>query len=93
MPRVLEYLEDTTHEGGRVYRCLKCGHVVGPVSDDYKEHAGTFDAGISEGEPVELAPPASDFVLRHYVCPSCGILFEVDMVQKSEERFRSVRLA
>lgn len=93
MPRVLEYLEDTFHEDERVYRCLKCGHVLGPVTDDYKEHAGTFDAEISEGEPSELAPPESDFVLRNYVCPSCGILFEIDMVRKSDARFRSVRLS
>lgn len=93
MPRVLEYLEDTIHEGERVYRCLKCERVLGPVTDDYKEHAGTFDGEVSEGEPSELAPPDSDFVLRHYICPSCGILFEVDMVRKSDERFRSVHLA
>lgn len=93
MPRVFEYLEDAFHEGERVYRCLKCEHILGPVTDDYKEHAGVFDAEISEGEPGELAPPESEFVLRHYICPSCAILFEVDMVRGSDERFRSVRLS
>lgn len=94
MPRVLEYLEDTFHEGRRVYRCLNCRQVIGPVTDDYKEHAGTFDGEISEAQPAEkFATLTSEFVLRHYICPSCGVLFEVDMVPKSEERFRSVWLA
>lgn len=93
MPRVLEYLEDTVLDGERVYRCLKCGRVLGSVTHDYKEHAGTFDGEISEGEPGELAPPESDLVLRYYACPSCGVLFEIDMVQRSDARYRSVRLS
>ena len=76
MPRIREYLEDTFHEGERVYRCLKCERILGPVTDDYKKHAGVFDGEISESEPSKLAPSDSDFVLQHYICPSCGILLE-----------------
>ncbi|MDP2727129.1 MAG: acetone carboxylase subunit gamma [Dehalococcoidia bacterium] len=93
MTRVLEYLEDVQVEDQRVYRCFKCGNVLGPVSQDYKSLALSYDAPISEGEPAHLAPENSNFVLRQYFCPNCAVLFEVDMVPKEESRFRSIELA
>jgi acetone carboxylase gamma subunit len=50
---------------------------------------------ISKAQPAFLASYAikSDtFVMREYYCPSCAVLFEVDMVQKDEPQIHSIEL-
>ncbi len=93
MTRVLEYLESAEVDDQRVYRCLKCRHVLGPATEDYKTLALRYDGPISEGEPAHLAPQEDRFVLRQYFCPNCAVLFEVDMVPREEPPFRSIELA
>ena len=95
MVRLLEYLEATELEGKTVYRCLKCGHVLGPAKDDYKNLALKRTVPIFKAQPTFLASYAlkSDtFVMREYYCPSCGVMFEVDMVQKDEPQIHSIEL-
>ena len=93
MPRLLEYLEDVQADGRRVNRCRKCGHVLGLAADDYKTQAAVFETPISEGEPEHFAPPSPTFVLRHFICPGCAVLFEIDMLPAGEPSPRSVQLA
>jgi predicted NBD/HSP70 family sugar kinase len=50
------------------------------VSSGYKEVAARFDEPISAGAPDGLVNGGESFVLRHYCCPQCGTLFEIDMV-------------
>jgi len=85
MVRVLEYLEVVTIEDQQVYRCYKCGHILGPASGDYKLMAVKFDEPIWHAEPKHFAPQSDRYVLRHYCCSRCGVLFEVDMLPKEEE--------
>ena len=91
--RILEYLDDVEVEGRRVNRCRKCGHVLGPAAEDYKTQAGVYETPISEGEPAHFAPAETTFVLRHFICPECAVLFEVDMLPAGEPSPRSVQLA
>jgi acetone carboxylase gamma subunit len=50
------------------------------------------EAPISKCEPDYLAFKTNKFVLREYYCPKCGVMFEVDMVEKSEPQIHSVQL-
>jgi len=84
-------LEIAEVDGQKVHRCLKCGYVLGPITEDYKEFALKNEAPISKGQPDYLASKTGRFVLREYYCPQCATMFEVNMVAKDEKQIRSVR--
>jgi len=95
MARLLEYLETVEKDGRTVYRCMKCGRILGSAKEDYKGLALKRTVPISKAQPAHLAPYAvkSDtFVMREYYCPGCGVMFEVDMVRKDEPQIRSIEL-
>jgi len=89
---VLETLEEITTADGAVYYCRHCKTTLGSTREDYKSFAAHYDEDINYGEPTVRRIAASAFVLRHYVCPACGVLFEVDMVLATDKPFRSVQL-
>jgi acetone carboxylase gamma subunit len=77
-----------------VYRCAECGYELGPRTGNYRVRAAHFDASISTGEPAELASFSEDeYLLRHYFCPGCATLFEVEMVPVGASGRESVRLS
>lgn len=92
MVRVLEYLEVTEVEGERVFRCLKCGHVLGPSSGDYKDYALKRIVPASKNQPAYLASKSDYFVMSEYYCEKCGVMFEVDMVAEHEPQIHSIEL-
>lgn len=93
MTRILEYLEIVTVDGKEVNRCRKCQHVLGHAADDFKRQAGSYDEPISKGQPEGFAEPDGiDWVLRHFICPQCGVLLEVDMLPKGEQSQTSAQL-
>lgn len=92
MAKIYENLELVRKGGREVYRCLECGHVLGPITEDYKDFALKNEAPISKCQPAVLAGETGRFVLREYYCPECGIMFEVDMVAREEKQIRSVKL-
>ncbi len=53
-----------------------------PACDDGRPvgRAVVFDASVAEGEPAAFAPADEDFVLRHFCCPECGTLVDVELV-------------
>jgi acetone carboxylase gamma subunit len=94
MVRVLEYLE-VTGEQEKVYRCLKCGYVLGSAKEDYKNFAFKRTVPISKAQPAYLASYAVKsgiFAMREYYCPGCAVMFEVDMIQKDEPQIQSIAL-
>jgi len=95
MARLLEYLEVSNTPGEYVYRCLKCGHVLGSATEDYKNFSKKRTVPIWFKEPEFLgrfAKQSDTFVIREYYCPKCAVMFEVDMVQKEEPQIRSIEL-
>ena len=82
MTRVLEYLDVVADgEQGSVYRCRRCEHVLGAAEGSFKLHAGSYDTPVSEGQPARMASSTSvGWILRHFICPKCGVLLEVDML-------------
>jgi acetone carboxylase gamma subunit len=81
--RIFESLETTEVEGKWLFGCADCGSVLCPVTENYKIYALKHDSPQSKGEPSYLKPSDS-FILREYCCPSCGALFEVDLLPKAE---------
>jgi acetone carboxylase gamma subunit len=91
--RVLEYLAVDDKE--RVFRCLKCGNILGPATGDYKDYALKRTVPNSKAQPEFLASYAAkknNFVMREYYCPHCAVMFEVDVVHKDEPQIRSIEL-
>jgi acetone carboxylase gamma subunit len=92
MVRILEYLETVEADGHRVYRCLKCGEVLGPSERDYKDYAMKRIVSPSKNQPAYLAPKSDYFVMKEYYCPKCAVMFEVDFVAKDEPQIHSIQL-
>ena len=93
MVRVLEYL--AVDEKEWLFKCLKCGNILGPAEEDYKNYALKRAVPISKAQPEFLASYAlkkNTFVMREYYCPHCAVMFEVDMVQKDEPQIRSIEI-
>ncbi len=84
MGRILEYLEEERTGTQQTFRCLKCGHALG-AADDWHRLAGVYDESINHHEPSNVNTRDDTFVLRHYCCRSCGVLFEVEMVARVAE--------
>lgn len=84
--RVLEYLEVVPGDrGGDVYRCRRCGHMLGPADRSFKAHAASYETPAAEGQAAQAARAQHDgWVLRHFICPSCAVLLEVDMLPAGE---------
>jgi acetone carboxylase gamma subunit len=93
MTRILEYLDAASVDGKLVNRCRKCDHVLGAASGSFKEQAGRYDEPISVGQPLSFGEASeTEWILRHFVCPGCGVLLEVDMQPKDEGSYSSVEL-
>jgi acetone carboxylase gamma subunit len=90
--RVLEYLEIVGEGADSIYRCTDCGGELGSAAEDYKSFAGAYDEPMSYGQPAGRGPETSEFVLRHYICPACGTLFEVDLLHGTDDGFRSIEV-
>lgn len=73
----------STTAAPRWRRARSAATCSGPLSTGYKQLAARFDEPISGGQPPELVSDAEAFVLRHYCCPECATLFEVDMVART----------
>ena len=84
-------LEIAKIDGEKVYRCFKCGHILGPITSDYKDFALKNEAPPSKGQPDYLASKTDRFILREYYCPQCAAMFEVNMVAKDEKQIRSAQ--
>ncbi len=93
MTRILEYVEAVEVGGELTNRCRKCEHTLGPASADFKEQAGSYDEPISTGQPLSFGEDGdTEWVLRHFICPSCGVLYDVDMMPRGEPSSVSARL-
>ena len=84
--QVAEYLEEAQRDGGRVLRCRNCRHVLGPAGEDPRRHALCRQRPLAEAGPWLALPwrgESPHFILMESVCPSCGILFDVEQRLKA----------
>jgi acetone carboxylase gamma subunit len=82
MALILEYLDRETSGSQHTFSCAKCGHSLGEA-EDYRTIAGSYDQSINSYEPESMNTKDDSFVLRHYCCTNCAVLFEVEMVPRA----------
>jgi acetone carboxylase gamma subunit len=78
---------------GAMIQC-RCGHAIGPASENYKLHV------LMREGPVQNAGPWVDpnrigddrFVCREFFCPGCATLLDVEIAQRGEPIVWDVRL-
>jgi N-methylhydantoinase B len=84
--QVAEYLEESQQDGRMVLRCRLCRHVLSPAGEDPRRHARRRERPLAEAGPWLALPWGGEsprFVLSESICPSCGILFDVEQRLKT----------
>lgn len=84
--RIAEYVVETLTDGRRVLRCRVCRRVLGLAGEEPRR------LGLKRERPLAAAGPwlalpwhgeSPHFVLVESICPSCGILFDVEQRLKA----------
>ena len=78
--RFSEYLIMVDNPHAPKFQCRKCGHIFGPLTENWKSYAQVGERPLST-----LGPKMSSterFVLREFYCPGCATMLEVEMTLK-----------
>ncbi|MBI4285947.1 MAG: hydantoinase B/oxoprolinase family protein [Chloroflexi bacterium] len=78
--RLSEYLVMTGSTAASEIQCRKCGHIFGPVAENWKTHARMTKRPLAALGPKMAV--TEKFVLREFCCPDCATLIDVEMVLK-----------
>ncbi len=68
--------------------CQNCGHVIGPLKQNYKTNMVRKDNNIQEANPLIVDPKIfidPEMVFRQYFCPSCAVQVETEVLLASSE--------
>ncbi len=77
-----EYLKIAEIKGEKVIQC-RCGHLVGPASENFKNHVLRKDFPLTKAGPwVATYKTNSPFVFREFYCPNCKTLLETEVALK-----------
>jgi acetone carboxylase gamma subunit len=71
-------------EGTLSVDCAQCGHRYGPAERDPKLGASMSERTISDLSVLNESVLADRLVARHFYCPSCGLLFAVNVQQHGD---------
>lgn len=89
--RVLEIADQLVIErsdDGYVTSCRRCSTVIGPATENYKDHAARYDGALTELDPELFVDPAeeidADVVYRSYLCPGCGVLLDNELTLRDD---------
>ena len=72
-----ENLEEYRNKEGTWVRCVRCGHLVCRASEDWQ---GAALVRIEEPEHDAMSKLLTRYWYRQWCCPSCGALFETNLV-------------
>lgn len=90
-----EYLQVMVEGGDRRFRCGRCEHDLGPVSDNYKLHTLMREGSLEEAGPLVGDPKRfidDEMVFRQYFCPGCVTLLENEINRASEPPLWDIEL-
>lgn len=93
MTTVNAYIRFEETAGGTVMAC-RCGHELGPATESYKRHAGCRRYPVSGLGPY-VNPHrigGERFEAREYFCPSCLVLFELEVALEGDPELHDVQL-
>lgn len=82
----MNILENLSVQNGR-YRCENCGKDIGSVADNYKVYVNYRSRSVAEIGELFVAPRTfvdDDIVIREFICPDCGVLFDSEINRASE---------
>lgn len=89
-----EKLAIADYQGRKFIEC-RCGRVISPADENYKEYALFNESPIQKAGPFvneyELGEPVYGF--REYCCPGCFTLLDAEVALKSAPLLWDVRLA
>lgn len=74
-----DYLEVAAVHDRKIWRC-RCGQNLGPLTENWKNHAIQMVPRQVAGSLVKLH---DDLELREYLCPGCGVLHSVEISLKN----------
>jgi acetone carboxylase gamma subunit len=83
--RLNDYLTLEERDGQYVIQC-RCGHAIGPATENYKLHVICNVAPLSKAGPHVNPYGVGEgrFALREYCCPSCLTLLDVEVALRDE---------
>ena len=79
-----EHLEVEIAADGKWLRCLNCGHRLCAFGKDWKSAALRQTFAPTHAGPL-MKVLESRYVFEKLYCPSCGVLFNADMVEEKHE--------
>jgi acetone carboxylase gamma subunit len=93
--RITDNLEVRKENGSLHTACAKCAADLGPVRENYKDHAVRADNEITAANPnvgdwrryIDERP-----VFRQFSCPGCGALLENEIAREGDPVLRDVEL-
>ena len=91
--KVLENLEAVEESGKKIFKCRKCGYILGLASDGYRKYALKNEVPREWGEEDLPLLKTDLYVLRQFYCPKCGAMFEVDLAVRGSAVEESIQLA
>jgi N-methylhydantoinase B len=83
--RLNDYLAVQERDGLPVIEC-RCGHVIGPATENYKQHVLSKTVPLSKAGPHVNPYNVGEgrFALREYCCPGCLTLLDVEVALADE---------
>ena len=84
--QIAEYLEEANLNGGRVIRCRVCHHTLCAAGEDPLRFTVKRERPLAEAGPwlaIHRQGQSPYFVLVESICPSCGVLFDVQETRKA----------
>jgi N-methylhydantoinase B len=84
--QVAEQMEEAKINGRHVLRCRNCRHVLCLAEEDPRQFAMRQERPLADAGPWLALPwqgKSPHFVLLECICPTCGVLFDVDQEFKS----------
>jgi N-methylhydantoinase B len=63
--------------------CGRCGHELGGIDENFKEHAVCKTRSIRDANPLIVDPEIfidDEVVFRQYYCPGCATLLENEVI-------------
>jgi N-methylhydantoinase B len=93
MTRINDYLTIVGSGRDAGIQC-RCGHRIGPASENYKSHVLLHEGPVQNAGPfVDPNRVGGDrFVCREFFCPACVTLLDVEIAQRGEPFVWDVRL-
>jgi N-methylhydantoinase B len=90
-----DHLEVVSADGQRAFRCSRCRHDMGPVSQNYKMRTMVIEGSIVDANPL-VGDPArfidDEMVLRQYLCPGCMTLLDNEINRAGEPPLWDIEL-